>query len=120
MIDCFIKAIVKWSERSLVNEYAVVLYRVFLFLLDRSASARRSSEFLLYFLKIIVTAVVTFDCETSSSRRDIERNAGRASDGALSRRLSVKQVWGLVFCSMARNSKVEFHYVSGPNAATWD
>lgn len=81
----------------MVNEYAVALYRVFLFLLDRSAPARRSSEFLLYFLKIIVSPIVflvpIFDCVTSSSRSGIGRSAGRASGGALGRSTGVGNLY---------------------------
>jgi len=78
--------------------------RGFLFLLDRSAPARRSREFLLYFLKIIVSPVVflvhIFDCEISSSRRVIGRNAGRASGGALGRS---SRGGGPIFRSVAEN-----------------
>jgi len=67
-------------------------YRVFLFLLDRKPPARRSSEFVLDFVKVI-TAIVSMapviDCKTSP-RCDARGNVGRASGGAMGGRLSVK------------------------------
>jgi len=69
-------------------------HRVFLFLLDRQAPARRSGDFLLHFLKVIITAIVCLvpAIERSTSpTRGVRRNAGKTSGGVLGRRLLVKQ-----------------------------
>ena len=68
-------------------------YRCFFFLLGRKAPSRRSSEYLLDFLKVITTAIhclPSVECQASPTR-DVRSNAGGASGGALGRRLSVKQ-----------------------------
>jgi hypothetical protein len=57
------------------------VYRVFLFLLDRSAPARRSIRFLLDFLKVIITATV---CLSSVLAVKPPRNA--AYDATLAER----------------------------------
>jgi hypothetical protein len=63
--------------------------RCFFFLRDR-----RSSELLVDFLNVIVTAIVVLapvtDCQTSPTR-DERHKVVRASGGALARRLSVQQ-----------------------------
>jgi hypothetical protein len=68
--------------------------RASFFLLDPSALAERPREFLLDFIKVIVTAIVRLasvvECQASPTR-SVRRNAGRASGGALDRRLTVKQ-----------------------------
>jgi hypothetical protein len=70
------------------------MYRVFVFLLDRLAKARRSSELLLNCTKTIIIAIVSLapvaDCQITSTG-GVQNNAGRASGGALDRRFSVKQ-----------------------------
>lgn len=70
------------------------LYRALYFLIGRSTPVRSSSEFLLQFLKVIISAIVclspVIDCEAFLRLRII-LNAGGVSGGALGRRLSFKQ-----------------------------
>jgi hypothetical protein len=65
------------------------LYRDLHFLIGRSAPVRRSSEFLLHFLKVAISSVVclspVIDCETFLRRRII-LNAGGVLSGAIGRR----------------------------------
>jgi len=70
------------------------LYRALHFLIGQSAPVRRSSKFLLQFLKVTIRAIVclspVIDCE-SFLRRRVRLDAGGVSGGALDRRLSVKR-----------------------------
>jgi hypothetical protein len=63
------------------------------FLLYRQTLIRRSLNFLLHFLNSIITSIVCLapvvECLTSLTG-GVRQNAGRASGGALGRRLSVK------------------------------
>ena len=67
---------------------------MFLFPLDRKAPTLLCNVCLLDFLNVITTAIVclapVYHCKTSPTR-GVGGNAGRTSDGALDRRLLVKQ-----------------------------
>jgi hypothetical protein len=79
-------------DQSMTLYHLQWLYSVFLFLLDRQGPAGRSSLFLLHFLHVTITAIACLAPVTDCSpTRRLRRNAGRASGGALGRRLSAKE-----------------------------
>jgi hypothetical protein len=67
---------------------------VFSFILDRQETVRRSSQFLLHFLKVIITAIVCLAAVIRCYKfpdTQLRSNTGRESSGEWGRRSSVSQ-----------------------------